>query len=142
MAVITVNLIRVINPGQHHSTCSKSAVNASLLVGTNKQKVTAGLQKGHGWKICPVFSRKPDSTDNGVSRGSTTKDPVLDCYKHKDQEIGWPKKGLLKAARIAVRYFCGHSFATCDALLSSQELATKLVGNSSITSKYYRLQSE
>ena len=49
---------------------------------------------------------------------------------------------LLKAAGIPARYFCRCSFATWDALLPSQELATKLAGNSSITSKYYRLHPE
>ena len=49
---------------------------------------------------------------------------------------------LLKATGIPARYFCRHSFATWDILLPSQELATKLLGNSSITTKYYRLQPE
>ena len=49
---------------------------------------------------------------------------------------------LLKAAGIPARYFCRRSFATWDVLLPLQELATKLAGNSSITSKYNRLQPE
>ena len=49
---------------------------------------------------------------------------------------------LLKAAGIPARYFCRHSFATWDILLPSQELATKLARNSSITTKHYRLQPE
>ena len=44
---------------------------------------------------------------------------------------------LLKAVKIPARYFCRCSFATWDVLLLSQELATKLTGNSSITTKYY-----
>ena len=49
---------------------------------------------------------------------------------------------LLKVAGIPARYFCRRSFATWDVLLPSQELATNLAGNSSITSKYYRLLPE
>ena len=44
---------------------------------------------------------------------------------------------LLKAAGIPARYFCRRSFAIWDILLPSQELAMKLAGNSSITTKYY-----
>ena len=46
-------------------------------------------------------------------------------------------KELLEAAGILARYFCRCSFATWDILLPSQELATKLAGNSSITTKHY-----
>ena len=44
---------------------------------------------------------------------------------------------LLKVAGIPARYFCRHSFATWDIQLPSQELATKLAGNHSITTKQY-----
>ena len=60
---------------------------------------------------------------------------LADLKKDKFEE-------LFQAAGIPARYFCRRSFATWDILLPSQELATKLTGNSSITTKYYRLQPE
>ena len=47
-------------------------------------------------------------------------------------------EGLLKAADIPAKYYC---FATWDVLLPSEEIATKLAGES-INSKYFQLQPE
>ena len=45
------------------------------------------ITKKTGLKNTP---RKSNFTNSRISRGSTAKDPVLDCYRHKNQEIGWP----------------------------------------------------
>ena len=131
----------------------KSAVNASLLFGANRQKVAAnrqkvavGLQKGQDEKYAQYFQGNrilpiPELVE--AVQPNTLSLIVTDIRTRR--LAGLKKetlKELLKAAGIPARYFCRRSFATWDALLPSQELATKLAGKSIITSKYYRLHAE
>ena len=112
-------------------------VNKKLAQDYKKDRAEKYAQYFQGNRILPI----PESVE--AVQPKTLSLIVIDI---KTRRLAGLKKDkfeeLLKAAGIPARYFYRCSFATWDILLPSEELATKLARNSSITTKYYRLQPE
>ena len=123
--------------------CSRLEQPVLLLLGppTKKKKTAEDYPKDRVNKYAPYFEKDrilpiPELVDAVEPK---TRSFVISNFRTR-RLAGLKKETfeeLLKTAGVPSRYFCRRSFATWDFLLSSEDLAKKLAGDT-ITTKFSR----